>query len=549
MVTRFTRYRQIADVLVKYGFGIVLEELYPETSRIHLLRHRKEPDGRTVYERIRLAIEELGPTFVKFGQIMSTRREILPEGMLDELAKLRDEVASVPFDQVKPAIEEACGPISQAFEYIEEIPIAAASIAQVHRAVLKDGSIVAVKVQRPDIREIIETDITILESTAQRLENVFPWTRIYNPTGMVREFSIQIRKELDFQRDGKNAERLGRNMADIDRVRVPAIFWKLSSSKVLVMEYIEGVRVDDVDEIRTLGQDPKSVAQKGFEAYIHQIFHDGYFHGDPHPGNLMVTSSGDLVFLDFGIVGIIRPERRRTFSRLLLAITDSDVDQIISSFQALGVVIRDEDMAEFKDELYFILSEYTDVSLGQYDMRGVLEQLTSVLGRYHLQVPLSLMQIIKVLMMIMDIGEVLDPQFNFMYQIEPYLKEIAREQFVPSEVVKKASRSFLDFIDLAANLPQAVNDLIRNLSTGKVRLELIDTDIVRLGAMIDRASDKILMGLVTAAIVIGSSLVVLASGVAVTGIIYTFTVLCYVVAFCIGFYTLYKMLLKNRELK
>jgi ubiquinone biosynthesis protein len=472
---------------------------------------------------------------------------MLPEGMLDELARLRDEVTPVPFNEVRPAIEEACGPITRTFEYIEESPIAAASVAQVHRAVLKDGRIVAVKVQRPGIREIIETDITILESLAQRLENVFTWTRVYNPTGMVREFSIQIRKELDFQRDGKNAERLGRNMIDIDQVRVPAIFWEMSNSTVLVMEYIEGVRVDDVEAIRALGLDTKFVARKGFEAYIHQIFRDGFFHGDPHPGNLLVTSSGDLVFLDFGIVGIIRPERRRTFSRLLLAIADSDVDRIISSFQELGIVIRDDDMAEFKDELYLILSEYAEISIGQYDMRSVLEQFTGVMGRYHLQVPLSLMQLIKVLMMIMDVGEALDPKFNFLRQIEPYLKEIAREQFVPSEVVKKASRSFLDFVELATTLPQAVNDLIRNLSTGKVKLELVDTDIVRLGAMIDRASDKILMGLVTAAIVIGSSLVLLASGVAVTGVIYTFTILCYIVAFCIGFYALYKILLKGRE--
>ncbi len=233
MVTRFQRYRQIADVLVKYGFGILVEELVPGAERLRAFRKRARVEKRSVYERIRLAIEELGPTYIKFGQIMSTRRELLPPPLIEELQRLQDRVAPLPYEQVRPVIEEYCPNLEECFDLIEEEPVAAASLSQVHRAVLKNGDVVALKVQRPGIVELIETDLLILRSLADRVETMFPDLRVYNPRGLVDEFSAQIRRELDFSQDGMNAERLRRNMRDVAGVRIPGVYWEYTGPRML----------------------------------------------------------------------------------------------------------------------------------------------------------------------------------------------------------------------------------------------------------------------------------------------------------------------------
>jgi ubiquinone biosynthesis protein len=292
MVSRFRRYRQIADILVKYGFGIAVQELTPGIWRWRFYQSLF-PEKRPVYERIRLALEELGPTFIKFGQIASTRTELLPPELITELHKLQDHVAPAPFSQVRPVIEGYCGCIEEAFTRIEEEPVGSASLSIVYRAELKDGTRVAIKVQRPGIAEIIEKDLIILHGMARRVEATFPDLRVYNPTGMVSEFASQIRRELDFVRDGKNADRLARNMKGIPGVRCPKIYWEFSGPRLLIMEYVEGVRIDDVEGIRKSGNVPRELARTGFHAYMKQIFEDGFFHGDPHPGNLIVTGHGD----------------------------------------------------------------------------------------------------------------------------------------------------------------------------------------------------------------------------------------------------------------
>ena len=293
--------------------ALALKHYSPGRARFRLPIAGKAPETSTVYERMRLALEELGPTFVKFGQIMSTRTELLPPELIEQLKKLQDHAKPLPFSEVRAVLEENCPNLDDWFCEIDEIPVASASIAQVHRAVLKDGTIVALKVQRPGIGEIIETDIRILQSMAERIETVFPEIRVYNPAGMVEDFSQQIVKELDFTRDARNIDRMTRNFRGVPGIRFPKVFWEFSSPHVLVMEFIEGVRIDDPEAITAMGLDPHEIGVRGFHAYLKMIFEDGFFHGDPHPGNLLVTKEGDIVFLDFGIVGILRPEKRQTF--------------------------------------------------------------------------------------------------------------------------------------------------------------------------------------------------------------------------------------------
>lgn len=548
MVTRFQRYRQIADVLVKYGFGILVEEVIPGGRRLQALR-RSPGEERSVYERIRLAIEELGPTYIKFGQIMSTRRELLPPELIEELQKLQDQVAPLPFEEIRPVIQRYCPNLEECFDIIEEEPVAAASLSQVHRAVMRDGRVVALKVQRPGIVDLIETDLLILQSLARRVESLSPALRVYNLRGMVDEFSLQIRRELDFAQDGMNADRLRRNMRGIPGVKIPRVHWGISGPCLLAMDYVEGVRIDDVAAIRAFGLFPEDIADLGFSAYIQQIFVDGFFHGDPHPGNLLVTRRGEVVFLDYGIVGVLRPERRRAFADLLLAMTRTDVAGVIAALEKLDVHISPADLDSVKDDLYLVLLDYREMRLERMNFAVAIRGLTDTLRRYHIRVPSNLMLMMKVVVMVMDIGTRLDPSFNFDQRIRPYLARIIAQQRFSPETMAKTVWSLADAAEGLLAIPGNVNETLKTLSEGIVTIELEDTDLGKIVGVIDRTSDKLIVGLVVAAIVVGSSLVLRVADLPIPGYVTTLAVVGYVFAVLVGFYAVYNILRHGRVIR
>ena len=544
MVTRIRRYAQIIDILGKYGFGIALEKIFPSRTRFRLpTASGAAAETSTTYERIRLVLEELGPTFVKFGQIMSTRTELLPPQMIEELKKLQDHAKPLPFSDVLSVIHETCPTIEDWFLEIEETPVASASIGQVHRAVLKDGTHVAVKVQRPGIADIIENDLGILKSMAERIEAVFPETRIYNPTGMVDDFAHQIRKELDFTRDGRNADRMARNFRDEPNVHFPKIYWDFTSQHVLVMEFINGVRIDDVESITAMGVDPHGIGVCGFNAYLKMIFEDGFFHGDPHPGNLFVTKDGKVVFLDFGIVGILRPEKRQLFINLLFALTTDDIEMMLRSLEGFGIVIDETKREALRDDLYIMMHDFGGGdSVSQFSFHLVVTELTESMRRYNLKVPMNLMLLLKVFMMVLDIGVRLDPKFNFGEEITPYLRKLADTNTLSAAYVKRASNSMMEAVDALFDLPRNFNLMLKRLSTGTIRLEVVDTDLQKLQMALDRASDKIMIGLVVAALVVGSSLVLLSSPLNLPPQIMWVAVLGYTAALLCGFYAIYHVI-------
>lgn len=541
MVTRFRRYGQIADVLVKYGFGVLLSDILPGVRSLRF-RQTSPEAGRSVYERIRMAIEDLGPTFVKFGQIMSTREELLPPPLIEELRKLQDQVSPIPYEQVLSSDRSASLPPPEAFSGIDQVPVASASLAQVHRAVLLDGRVVALKIKRPGVDELVETDIAILHSLASRLESVFPESRIYNPKGIVHDFASQIRHELDFVHDGKNADRLRANFSEISGIRVPEIFWEYSSSDILVMEYAQGVRIDRTEEIIAMGINPKDLARRGFEAYMKMIFEDGFFHGDPHPGNLLVSATGDIIFLDFGLMGVLRPERRQYFIRILFAIINADCDLLLQSFEKLGITIREEDREQLRDELYLTLLDAESFTAGSYSFGGLVGNLTDVLRRYQIRVPTNLMLMLKVLVMVLDIAAKLDPGFNFLEESRIYLKRISISQTLSSDVLNKATRSAIEVIDGMFELPRVLSQMMRRISSGTFRIEIVDTDIKKLQESLDRSSNKLLTGMIIAALVIGSSLVLSGSGITLPEGVFYIALFGYVIAVLLGFGALWQVL-------
>ena len=543
MVNRIRRYAQIMDVLSKYGFSIGLERLFPSRASLRLPVPGKPADTSTVYERIRLALEELGPTFVKFGQIMSTRTELLPPEMIDQLKKLQDHAKPVPFSEIRVVLEENCPNIDEIFCGIDETPVAAASIAQVHSAMLKDGTRIALKIQRPGIGEIIETDIGILQSLAERVETVFPETRMYNPVGMVDDFAHQIVKELDFTRDARNAERMARNFRGVPGIRFPKIYWEYTSPKVMAMEFIEGVRIDDPEAITAMGLDPHTIGVRGFQAYLKMIFEDGFFHGDPHPGNLLVTKEGDIVFLDFGIVGILRPEKRQNFINLLFALVNDDIELMLRSLEGFGIVIAEEDREALRDDLYIMMHDFGGGDeVGQLNFRLVVTELTEAMRRYKLKVPMNLMLLLKVFMMVLDIGLRLDPQFNFGKEVTPYLTKLADAGNISAAYIKRASTSLLEAADALLDMPRNLNLMLRRLSTGTFKLEIVETDIQKLQMALDKASDKLMIGLVVASLVIGSSLVLLSHPLSLPDSIYWVAIFGYTMAVLVGFYAIYHVI-------
>ena len=540
MVTKLRRFGQIADVLIKYGFGIVLEQVFPESSWRRFFRKKVPVSSLSDYERIRLALEELGPTFIKLGQIISTRREMFPPELIDELQKLTDDAPSLPFEEVRPIIEEFCGPIDEVFEYLEEVPIAAASLSQVHRGMLNDGTLVAVKVQRPDIEALIEVDLLILQSFAERIESRHPEMKIYNPTGMVQEFAIQIIRELDFVNDGKNADRLHPIVAEVPHVRVPDIYWQYSGKKVLVMEYIAGVRIDDVEAIRCIGVNPHDLANLGTRCYIKQILKYGFFHADPHGGNLLVDMEGDLVFLDFGSVAVLRPERKDAIIILLLGILDDDVDEIVDSFLQLGVKIDDKSIEPFKDDLFGIMSEYSGQSIEDFDLSGLMNQIPGLLNRYRLQVPMNLMQVIKVIAMVLDTGKHLDPDFHFSTEVGPYIKEMEIKRLFSRDTIRYVAKETLDIVDDLLSVPKSLNRALTKATDGSFKIDVAATDILHMSQSIERASNRVMIGFVIGVIVIGSSLMLFLSPEE-TSFLYNLALFGYISAFVIGVYSVYRV--------
>jgi ubiquinone biosynthesis protein len=535
------RYREIAEVLYEWGFiSTVLEDLSPGLRNMDIsTRLHPQIRGMTVYERMRHVLEDLGPTFVKFGQILSTRREMISPEMYDELIKLQDKVPPVPFEELRETVERYCGPIEETFLEFDTKPFAAASVSQVHKAVLKDGSIVAVKIQRPGIREAIETDLPLFENMAERIEKLSPDARVFNPKVMVQEFAVQIRKELDFTHEGKNSEIIAASMADIQEIKIPAIYWQYSGEKVLTMEFVEGCRIDDVDTIRTYNVDPVHIADVGFHAYIRQIFRDGFFHADPHPGNLLVSPEGRLIFLDFGMVVLIRPERRKIFIRVLMSIVSCDVDTLVESFEKLGLEFRAEDIEPLKDELYAALREYQTSELGQLNVGSAMDSLPKIMQKYNVMVPGSLMMVLKVIWMIFAVAVKLDPGFNFNQRVKPYFDEIIEGSVLSPDTLKKLPLSFMEMAEGFMNIPKALNHMLNTVGKGDFKLEIEANDLKTLSTSIQQASGRIMIAMIIAAIVVGSSIVVHASGTAITGTLFYGVFTVYLIAIMVGIVALY----------
>ena len=522
-ITRLTRtyksamrLQQIVNVSLRYGFGQIIDQIHlgryiPFKKRLKSFGVWPALKGPTVPERLRMAFAELGPTFIKLAQLLSSRPDLITVQFADEFKKLQDEVPPFPVAEARRIIEEDIKyPVDKIFSNFDERPIAAASIAQVHRAILLDGSEVVVKVQRPNIREQIESDINILTTIARLLDKYVLESRFFNPIGIVEEFSKTVRREMDFVEEARNCCRFRRNFEQNLDVYIPKIYAEFVTERVLVMEMIDGVRIDNIAAIDEMGLDRKRLAKIGVDAYFKQTLEDGFFHADPHPGNILVMPTGMIAFLDFGIVGRVSEELKETMADTFLALIHRDFDRLIDQYVELGIVPEHIDIdafrKDFKADLRDLLEPLYGLTLQEINFAQYLDTITHLAIKHNLKIPSDLLLINKAMLILENIGRQLDPNFDFIAAAEPYASKIIRKRISPSRLYDKARKNMMEIGDFAFLFPRQIKQIIKKTLRDDIQIKMFHVNLPEFIKDMDRSSNRIAFALIVSAMLISSAI-------------------------------------------
>jgi ubiquinone biosynthesis protein len=512
-----SRYRDIAIALFRHGFGIVVEEIgfaqmltFPQ----RLFFEPKRKDSKTVGERIRLVLQELGPTFVKLGQIASTRSDLLPEEIICELEQLQDRVPPFSFQDVREIIQEELGDeLENLFHHFEDTPLAAASIGQVHQAILRSGEKVAVKIQRPNITSVIETDLEILQDLAVLAEHRLEWAARYQIRDMVDEFSKSLRAELDFTMEGRNAEKISRQFRNDPFIHIPKVFWEYSTKKVLTLEYVDGVKLNEPDKLMKNGYNPKRLAERLANAMFQQIFNNGFFHGDPHPGNVLALPGEVIAFIDFGMVGRLTPEMKYHVSSLVIALMRQSTDGVIKAILQMGLVPDDVNMVKLRGDVEQLREKYYGVPLSQISIGEAVNDLLRTAFCHSIRIPADLTLVGKTLLTVEGVVEHLDPAFRIFDIAEPFGRQLLQERLHPKRVAETVWKRVFDYGELLFDLPRHMKDVTSLIKRGRLRLEIAAPELDLLLKKLDRVSNRLSFSIVLLAfsiimvgVIIGSSL-------------------------------------------
>ncbi|NOU98807.1 ABC1 kinase family protein [Paenibacillus planticolens] len=517
-IRQLHRYRDIVVALVRHGFGFLVEESdLLQRLRIPLRGFRVEDDvdRKTLGLRIKNVVEELGPTFIKLGQIASTRSDLLSEDIVKELKKLQDQVKSFPYNQVQDTIEAELGQsIDAVFGHLEVESLAAASIGQVHRGVLRTGEHVAVKIQRPQAAESIRTDLEILADLAALAERRFAWARRLQVELIIAEFSRSLISELDYTKEARNAEKIAAQFKDVDHIYVPQIYSEYSSRKVITMQYIEGVRLYEEDQLLALGYDRARIAKRLIQALFHQIFVDGLFHADPHPGNILILPGEVIAFLDFGMVGRLTVEMKYHFSSLIIALMRQNTDGVIKAIYRIGFIDEDIDMAELHYDIEGLREQYYGVPLSQVSLGGIVNDLFEVAYKYHIRVPADFILLGKTLVTIEGVVVTLDPTISIVKLAEPFGLQLMMERFRPKNLTASIFKDITDYGHMLVNLPRQSRELISLIKKGKMHLDVSVSEADDILRKLDRIGNRITFSIVLLSfslimmgLIVGSSIV------------------------------------------
>jgi len=494
------RFSQIGRVLFRHGFGFVFDVRRDRREK----RGLQELFAPNFGVRLRRSLDDLGPTFVKFGQLLSTRSDILPEGVLVELQKLQDTATPMPPGTAQTIVERELGaPAEEVFARFDPVPLGSASIGQVHWAVLRSGEVVAVKVQRPEARARVESDLELMREFASFLDRRFGRRIFVDVRGLVAEFEVVIRRELDYTAEAENARRFAANFAETPVV-IPKVYLEFSTSRVLTLEYIEGTRFRDIRPLLLTPSERRRVASLGAEAIFKMAFEDGFFHGDPHPGNLILTPEGDLTLLDFGMVGYMSRGDIQALSRLFIAVIRRDAPAALRGLESLGVRYASEVRGDLERDLREFLTKYSGLSVGEVTLGQALSELISLARRYRLRVPPVFPLLTKALVTAEGLARSIDPSINVYEVARPYARRLLVERYQPDALLEDARELALEYTRYAGDFPEQIRQLLGELADGELEVQLMHGGLDELIGEVDVLANRLVFAVVSGALLLGS---------------------------------------------
>lgn len=511
------RLHDLASVLIRYGFGDIvrragLGHLSERTGKALRWKYVEDLTALDPPQRVRKALEEMGPTFIKLGQVLATRVDLFTPEWIEEFEKLQDQVPSLPYKELAKQVEEDLGaPIEEIFPSFDKEPLAAASIAQVHQARLENGDPVIVKIRRPKIRKMIEADLRLLERLASIAETDLTELQRYHPKEVIRQFTMSLYRELDFATESRNAERMANNFASNLSIVIPKVYWEWVGERINVQEYIDGIPARRHETLVAAGLDCERLAQRGADAVLKMVLIDGFFHADPHPGNIIFLQDDRIAFIDFGMTGRLSEARRDQVVDLLHAIVIRDSARVVDILQEWAGD-TDIDTAVVISDIDLFIDTYHSLPLNQLDLSAMLTDLTNLMRNHELSLPPDLTMLFKTLITLDGTSRQIDPNFDLIGQATPFLEKLMIARYRPEELAKRGWRSLIGLSDIMTSIPQDLRRLLRSLRSGALK---INVDLMRLnhfGLQLDRAASRLTIGLITSALIIGSSIVMTVSG-------------------------------------
>lgn len=510
------RYREIGMALIRHGFGYMVEELglFQVLSLPRRWITHESVESKTLGERIRLVLEDLGPTFVKLGQLASTRTDLLPEPIIQELVKLQDQVPPFSSDTARGILEQELDiSIQSMVSWFEDAPIAAASIGQVHMAKLKTGERVAIKIQRPGVIKMISRDLDIVNDLTALAEKRWQWAKQYQLSRIVQEFSKSMLAELDYSQEARNTEKIALQFTKNAHIHIPSIYWEYTSSRVLTMEFVDGIMLSRREELINKGHDLKEIAERVVNGMLHQIFVEGFFHADPHPGNIMVRKDGSIAFIDFGMVGRISSDMKDHLSGLIIALMRKNTDGMVRAVLRLGLLPDDGDISALRADLDRLRDEYYDVPFAEISMGKALNDLFGVARHHQIIIPPDLTLLGKALLTLEGVVENVDPSLSIIDMAEPFGKKLLKERYSTGRIQKKVFGGVTNILESMLELPGQARQISSLISKGKLKVEISIPELQAVMRKMDQISNRLSMSIVLLAfsiimvgLIVGSAL-------------------------------------------
>jgi ubiquinone biosynthesis protein len=517
VVRDLPRLHEIASVMIRYGWGDLVRVLgisgvLERAGRVLHWHSTSEISQLDAPVRVRRALEELGPTFVKLGQVLATRVDMFPPHWIVEFEKLHSQVPAVPYEILHPDLVAAIkGEPGVVFATFDPVPLAAASIAQVYRATLKDGTRIVVKMRRPGIEGVIQADLRIMEHAARLLESEMPDSRRYDPVQIVSQFRRSLNRELDLAKEARNIDQFARHFSDDPLVQIPKVYWEFTNDRVNVQDEIVGLAGVAPDKLRAQGLDPRLLAARGADAVLRMVLEHGYFHADPHPGNVLFLPDNRIGMIDFGMVGMLTNLRRNQIVDLLHALTRKDEQALLQVLlDWSGESVRDEDRLAY--DVAELLQSYDDLQLKDVKMGGLLNDITAVMRDNDLVLPADLTLLFKTLITLEGLGQQLDPEFHMIDHVTPFVERIIQQRYTPQALFARGRKSVRETLEVLADVPRDLRHLLRDMRRGRIKVDLDLKRLDQFGHQLDRASNRLTMGILTASLVVGSSIIMTVKG-------------------------------------